>query len=132
MATIDEDPLNFSPASLRSAEGKRYINQFLDAACDDSRRAILELLIPPGGKGSPQEYELRSGDIAKKLGLAKSTTSEHLKQLQKLRLVSARREGNNIYYRLRNYLLVLAFHEMLKAIETHYRNTGALAEHPEA
>jgi DNA-binding transcriptional ArsR family regulator len=123
MATMDKDSLASEEASSRSPDEKRYINEFLNAACDDSRRAILELLIPPAGRNIPENYELRSGEIAKKIGLAKSTTSEHLKQLQNLRLVSARREGNSIYYRLRNYHLVLAFHEMLKAVEAHYRNT---------
>jgi DNA-binding transcriptional ArsR family regulator len=131
MATTDGNPLTSSQTSPRSTEGKRYINQFLDAACHDSRRAILELLIPPGGRNVSEKFEMRSGEIAKKIGLAKSTTSEHLKQLQNLHLVSARREGNSTYYRLRNYHLVLAFHEMLKAVEVHYRNSDLRAEHPE-
>lgn len=78
----------------------RYIDQFLDATCDSSRRSIFELLIPPDGEDSPDTYELRAGEIAAKLGLAPSTTSEHLHQLLKLHLVSTRKEGTMVYYHL--------------------------------
>ena len=105
-----------------------FINRFLDAVCDESRRAILELLIPPMGQDSPEGYELRAGDIAKQVGLAQSTTSEHLHHLLNLHLVSARKEGTGIYYRLSNYHLVQAFHELLLALETHYHTLGSLSE----
>ena len=106
----------------------RFINQFLDAACDESRRSILELLIPPNGQDSPDGYELYAGEIARRLGLAPSTTSEHLRQLLNLHLVSARIEGTTVYYRLRNYHLVRAFHELVQALETHYQSNGSPSE----
>ncbi len=109
-----------------------YIDQFLDAACDPSRRSILELLIPPNGQDSPAGYELRAGEIAGQLGLAPSTTSEHLHHLLNLHLVSARKEGTAIYYRLSNHHLVQAFHELLKALETHYHTYGFPSEHLES
>ena len=105
-----------------------YIDRFLDAACDSSRRAILELLIPPGGQDSPDARELRAGEIATKLGLAPSTTSEHLHQLLNLHLVSTRKEGTMVYYRLRNRHLVQAFHELLQALETHYSTNNTSSE----
>ena len=108
-----------------------YIDRFLDAACDASRRSILELLIPPEGHEFPEAYELRAGEIATKLGLAPSTTSEHLHQLLKLHLVNARKEGTTVYYRLRNHHLVLAFHELLKALESHYQSQNPNLEQRE-
>lgn len=98
----------------------RSINQFLDAACDSRRRFILELLVPPNGQDSPDRCELCVGEIADRLGLAPSTTSEHLHKLLKLHLVASRKEGTSVYYRLRNAHLVRAFHELLQALETHY------------
>jgi len=106
----------------------RFTNQFLDAACDESRRSILELLIPPNGQDSPDGYELYAGEIARQLGLAPSTTSEHLRQLLNLHLVSARKEGTMVDYRLRNYHLVRAFHELVQALETHYQTNGSPSE----
>jgi DNA-binding transcriptional ArsR family regulator len=116
----------------RPVEVKRYINQFLDAACDESRRAILELLIPPIEHVSSDNYELRAGEIARQLGLANSTTSEHLHHLLDLHLVSARKEGAVVYYRLRNHHLVQAFHELLRALENHYYTHGSPSEPSEA
>ena len=110
----------------------RFIDQFLDAACDPSRRSILELLVPPEEQDAPEEYELRAGEIAQQLGLAPSTTSEHLRQLLNLHLVSTRKEGTVIYYRLRNRHLVRAFHELLQAIETHYHSHTSATEQQEA
>ena len=108
------------------------INQFLDAACDSSRRSILELLIPPEGQDSPAAYELRAGEIAQHLGLAPSTTSEHLHHLLKVHLVSTRKEGNIVYYRLRNHHLVRAFHELIQALTAHYTINGSPSERSEA
>jgi DNA-binding transcriptional ArsR family regulator len=120
--------LDGTGANHRSLQLNHYIDLFLDAACDSSRRSILELLIPPEEQQSPETYELRAGEIAAKLGLAPSTTSEHLHQLLKLHLVSARKEGTTVYYRLHNRHLVLAFHELLKALETHYQNQNSALE----
>ena len=112
----------------RPLEVDRFINQFLDAACDESRRTILELLIPPPGQETPDGYELRAGEIAQQLGLVPSTTSEHLHQLLNLHLVRARKEGTVVYYRLNNYHLVQAFHELLRALETHYHTISSPSE----
>ncbi|MBV9230269.1 MAG: helix-turn-helix transcriptional regulator [Chloroflexi bacterium] len=127
----DKDTLSsLAHPHRRSLQVDRFINQFLDAACDESRRAILELLVPPMGQDSPESYELRAGEIAQQLGLARSTTSEHLHQLLNLHLVSARKEGTVIYYRLCNHYLVQAFHELLRALETHYHTFGSPLEPP--
>src|SRR5438874_12921096 len=128
MASDKDIPSSWAHPHRRHPQVDRFINQFLDAACDESRRTILELLVPPMGQDSPDGYELRAGEIAQQLGLAKSTTSEHLHHLLNLHLVSARKEGTVIYYRLRNHHLVQAFHELLRALETHYHTFGSPAE----
>ena len=48
--------------------------------------------------------------------------------LLKLHLVSSRKEGTTVYYRLRNYHLVRAFHELVQALETHYQSNGSPSE----
>src|SRR5947208_4988112 len=128
MVSDKDSPSSCAHPHRRPPQVDRFINQFLDAACDESRRTILELLVPPMGQNSPDGYELRAGEIAQQLGLAKSTTSEHLHHLLNLHLVSARKEGTVIYYRLRNHHLVQAFHELLRALETHYNTFGSPAE----
>ena len=101
----------------RSKDVERFIDQFLSAACDSSRRHILECLTEEDS-GLP---ERSVGEIADHLGLAVSTTSEHLKELLQLRLVVARKEGKKTYYRLGNYELVQTFHHMIDSLEDHYR-----------
>jgi len=103
----------------RPPEVDQYMDRFLTTVCDTTRRYILELLAIPD-EGALPSGERRSGDIAKALGLSPATISEHLHQLADLGLVVARREGNTVYYRLRNHQLMKAFQALLLALETHY------------
>ena len=114
----------------RPMEVEQFIDQFLSTVCDTSRRHILEYL------SISTEYpttlpERSAGEIANHLGLAASTTSEHLKELLQLRLLTTRKEGKKIYYSLRNQELVQAFHDILASLETHYHRSILAPEAPE-
>jgi DNA-binding transcriptional ArsR family regulator len=104
----------------RAPEVDEFVDRFLTVMCDTSRRYILELLAMPAEDGE-SVVERRSGDIARMIGLSAATTSEHLHQLTNLELVTARRVGNTVYYRLRNHRLMQAFQEILMALEQHYQ-----------
>ena len=104
----------------RPPEVDKYVDTFLSLVCDTSRRYILELLAIPDEGGDVDTPEKRSGDIARAIGLSAATTSEHLRQLTKHGLVSSRREGNVVYYRLRNHELVKSFHDLVIALDHHY------------
>ena len=106
-----------SKFSRRPAEIDQFVDHFLATMCDPSRRQILELLTIPDGNESASTIERRSGDIAKALGLTPATTSGHLRQLSDAGLISSRREGNVIYYRASNYMLVRAFRDLLVALD---------------
>ncbi|SRR6266516_5406224 len=100
----------------RPPEIDQFVDHFLALMCDRSRRQILELLaVPPNNEDSTLP-ERRSTDIAKELGLSPATTSGHLKQLAEAKLIASRREGNVIYYRLYNRVLVRAFQELVAAL----------------
>ncbi len=103
----------------RPVEVEQFIDQFLSTVCDGSRRHILECLSGVD-EHTPLLLERSAGEIAQHLGLAASTTSEHLKELLQLHLLTARREGKKVYYRLRNRELVQAFHDMIASLEEHY------------
>ena len=130
MANNTDTSSSWASPHRRPLQVERFINEFLDAACDSSRRSILELLVPPAGQDSPEGYELRAGEVAQRLGLSPSTTSEHLHHLLRLHLVSARKEGTTIYYRLHNHHLVRAFHELIQALKTHYQAIDSPTERP--
>ena len=117
---------SFSPEQLtqttaeeptrRSPEIDKFVDHFLALMCDRSRRQILQLLaVPNDTPGLP--LERRSTDIARELGLSPATTSGHLRQLSEARLIASRREGNVVYYRLYNYLLVRAFQDLIAALD---------------
>lgn len=103
----------------RSPDIDKFVDHFLSLMCDRSRRQILQLLsVPSDPPGEP--LERRSTDIAKELGLSPATTSGHLRQLSDARLIASRREGNIVYYRLNNYMLVRAFQDLVVALDQEY------------
>jgi len=105
-----EEPTRNSP------DIDKFVDHFLALMCDRSRRQILQLLaVPNDTPGLP--LERRSTDIARELGLSPATTSGHLRQLSEARLIASRREGNVIYYRLYNHLLVRAFQDLIAALD---------------
>ncbi|MFL5697960.1 MAG: ArsR/SmtB family transcription factor [Ktedonobacteraceae bacterium] len=100
----------------RSPDIDKFVDHFLALMCDRSRRQILQLLaVPNDTPGLP--LERRSTDIARELGLSPATTSGHLRQLSEAQLIASRREGNVIYYRLYNHLLVRAFQDLIAALD---------------
>jgi len=105
----------------RPPELDAFVDQFLSTVCDTSRRYILELLAEPNEKDPSVPYERRSGEIAEELGLSSATTSEHLHQLADLHLVTMRKQGTAVYYRLSNHMLVQAFQALLQALDRHYQ-----------
>ncbi len=106
-------------AAGRSAELDKNVDRFLSLMCDRSRRHILELLSQPDVVPHIP-LERRSTDIAKKLGLSPATTSEHLHRLAEANLLASRREGNIVYYRLANQLLVQTFIDLVHALDKAY------------
>ncbi len=98
----------------------KYVDTFLSLVCDTSRRYILELLAIPGEGDDADIPEKRSGDIARAIGLSAATTSEHLRLLTKHGLISSRREGNIVYYRLLNHKLVKVFQDLVLALDNDY------------
>ena len=115
--------LNQTRSSIprRPPELDAFVDQFLSTVCDTSRRYILELLAEPNEKDPAVPHERRSGEIAEALGLSSATTSEHLRQLASLHLVTTRKQGTAVYYRLSNHMLVQAFLDLLRALDVHYQ-----------
>ncbi|WP_297468323.1 metalloregulator ArsR/SmtB family transcription factor [Thermococcus sp.] len=86
----------------RKVGRKRYIfpagfeeeaQRLLMAISTETRRKILLLLM---------EGEMNQGEIAEKLGVSQPTISYHMRELEKLGVVKARREGKSVVYSI-NY-----------------------------
>ncbi|MBX5451119.1 ArsR/SmtB family transcription factor [Thermogemmatispora sp.] len=97
-----------------------FIDHFLGTMCDPSRRQILALLAAPAVERE-KPVEMRSGEIARALGLAHATVSGHLRQLARTGLLGSRRSGNEVYYSVRNHLLVRAFHDLVEALHKEHQ-----------
>ncbi|MBX5457355.1 MAG: winged helix-turn-helix transcriptional regulator [Thermogemmatispora sp.] len=110
-----EEPLEELPEDVEA-----FIDYFLGTMCDPSRRQILALLAAPAVERE-RPVEMRSGEIAKALGLAHATVSGHLRQLARTGLLGSRRSGNEVYYSVRNHLLVRAFHDLVEALSKEHQ-----------
>jgi DNA-binding transcriptional ArsR family regulator len=67
------------------------MNEAFKALADPTRREILRLL---------RQGEMTAGDLAEKFDMSKPSMSHHFSVLKQADLVSARREGQQIYYSL--------------------------------
>ncbi len=109
-------PIN-DVSSLRPPEIDKFVDHFLSLMCDRSRRQILEMLAAPAEEHHSALIERRSSDIAKALGLAPATVSGHLRRLSDAKLIAFRKDGNEVYYRLENHMLVRAFQDLILALD---------------
>ena len=66
----------------------------LKALADPARLQLVDHLL------SQPDYEACTCDLAPVVGLSEPTTSHHLKQLLQAGLVTKRRDGMNVHYRL--------------------------------
>lgn len=67
------------------------MNSLFKALNDPTRRDILEML---------QQNDLSAGEIAEKFNMSWPSISHHLDLLKQARLVTARKEGQYVYYSL--------------------------------
>lgn len=94
---VPDHPLD--PAAVRSAEQQMLapreeerMRQLLEALCDATRVKIVRAL--------RDDNTMAAGDLAHVIGRSRSATSQHLKVLRDLGVVSASRNGNVVRYSL--------------------------------
>ena len=67
------------------------MNELFKALADPTRRRILQLL---------QNGEMTAGELAKHFDMAKPSVSHHFSVLKNADLITARRDGQQIFYAL--------------------------------
>nr|VFK54540.1 MAG: transcriptional regulator, ArsR family [Candidatus Kentron sp. TUN]VFK57108.1 MAG: transcriptional regulator, ArsR family [Candidatus Kentron sp. TUN]VFK57892.1 MAG: transcriptional regulator, ArsR family [Candidatus Kentron sp. TUN] len=60
--------------------------------------------------------ELSVNEIVKKTGTSQSNVSQHLEQLRNKNIVTARKEANRVYYRIRNDQLLMLIGTMREVL----------------
>jgi len=88
---------------------QRYKADIFQALAHPTRIAILEFL---------SIGELPAGALNERLGLEQATVSQHLAVLRAKRLVVTRRAGNQVFYALRDPILV----EILNLMRAYYHS----------
>jgi DNA-binding transcriptional ArsR family regulator len=86
---------------------RRFKADTFQALGHPTRIAILELLSPG---------ELSAGELIEKLGMEQANVSQHLAVLRSRQLVSNRKAGNQVFYSVRDPLII----EVLALMRTYF------------
>ncbi len=84
-----------------SSEKAQRMAEFLGFLADPNRLRILSILA---------NQEMCVGDLAMAVGMNESAVSHQLRTLRAIRLVSSRKQGRHVFYRLQDHH-VLSFYE---------------------
>jgi ArsR family transcriptional regulator, lead/cadmium/zinc/bismuth-responsive transcriptional repressor len=88
-------PLQVPPLATREPMGAHEaagIAAVFKVLANDTRLRLLHALV--------REGEVRVSDLAAQVGMTQQAVSNQLQRLVDRRIVAARRDGNNIYYRI--------------------------------
>ena len=99
---------------------REYKTNIFQALAHPTRIAILEAL---------RDGELAAGAIQEQLGIEQANLSQHLAILRSRQIVAHRKEGNQVFYSLRNPVLVEVLDIMRRYFQAHlYEATQMLGE----
>jgi ArsR family transcriptional regulator len=90
---------------------RRFKADIFQALAHPTRIAIVELLRDEG--------ELTAGTLIERLGLEQANASQHLAVLRTKRIVVNRKEGNQVFYQLRDPLLGEVLDVMRRYFQAH-------------
>ena len=89
---------------------REYKTNIFQALAHPTRIAILEAL---------RDGELAAGAIQEQLGIEQANLSQHLAILRSRQIVAHRKEGNQVFYSLRNPVLVEVLDIMRRYFQAH-------------
>ena len=96
-----------------------HVAELFRAFSDTSRVMILSALL---------DGEKNVGTLAGLVGISESAISHHMRGLRQMRLVTGRREGKEVYYRLEDPHIVALFNQGIAHISLETRGMGSGAE----
>jgi DNA-binding transcriptional ArsR family regulator len=85
-----------------------HVAELFGAFSDTSRVRILSVLT---------DRETNVGALAAVVGMSQSAVSHHLRGLRQLKLVRARRDGREVYYRVDDEHLIALFQQGVKHVQ---------------
>lgn len=102
---------------------REYKASIFQALANPTRIAILEAL---------RDGELAAGAIQERVGIEQANLSQHLAILRSRRIVTHRREGNQIIYSFGNKLLIKVLDLMRQHFQTHLNEAAQMLEEVKA
>ncbi len=78
-----------------------------------------------------REQEMSVSDLAARLGVAIGNLSQHLNMMKQRRVLVARKDGNNVYYRLANPKILQAFDLIREILFEQMEREGTLVRQVE-
>jgi ArsR family transcriptional regulator len=99
-------PLDISP--VLDEHTAAHVAELFRAFSDTSRVRILSALAA---------QELNVSALAEMAGVSQSAVSHHLRSLRQMGLVTARREGKEVYYRIEDEHIVALFQQGVKHVK---------------
>jgi ArsR family transcriptional regulator len=96
---------------------RKYKAAFFQALGHPTRIAIVEVL---------REGEVSVGGLCEQIDVEQATVSQHLAILKARGVVENRKEGNQVFYRLRDPLLGQVLDVMRKFFHTHLKEAMAI------
>jgi len=100
------------PDSLR-----RFKADIFQALAHPTRIAIIELL---------QSGELSAGELMEKLGMEQANISQHLSVLRAKMIVANRKSGNQVFYSVRDPIIIEVLALMRRYFQKHLKETQGL------
>jgi len=89
---------------------QEYKASVFHALAHPTRIAILEVL---------REGEMPAGAIQERLGVEQANVSQHLAILRSRQIVNSRKQGNQVFYSLRNKVLIKVLDLMRQYFQAH-------------
>ena len=96
---------------------RQFKANIFQALAHPTRIAIVEVL---------RDGELAAGAIIERLGLEQANASQHLAILRAKRIVRSRKEGNQVFYSVRDPLLIEVLDVMRRYFQAHIEEAMAM------
>jgi ArsR family transcriptional regulator len=96
---------------------RQFKANIFQALAHPTRIAIVEVL---------REGELSAGAIIERLGVEQANASQHLSILRAKHIVNSRKEGNQVFYSVRDPLLIEVLDVMRRYFQAHVEEAVAM------
>lgn len=96
---------------------RQFKASIFQALAHPTRIAIVEVL---------RDGELSAGAIIERLGIEQANASQHLSILRAKHIVNSRKEGNQVFYSVRDPLLIEVLDVMRRYFQAHVEDAVAM------